>query len=328
MTVIRAKVLGFCMGVRRAVALAFEEARKAAKNGVPVYTFGPLIHNPKTLDDLKKLGIQSIDDFAPADLPSNSIIIIRAHGISPALERDLREKGCRIVDATCPKVKANQLKTLELIGEGYYLFLAGESNHAEIEGLLGYARETTLQKARETALQKARETTLQEARETSLREAKTGSNSSYLKCVVVGNADDARMAAEELYRKNKFLKTALLGQTTISKDEYDNIKDEIIKFFPNLEIINTICAATSERQQALREMLPLADAVIVAGGEESANTRRLLAIAKESGKPCVLAENAQDIPGEFFSFSTVGLCAGASTPDSVVEEIELVLKRD
>ena len=291
------------MGVRRAVDLAFEEAGKAAKDAV--YTYGPLIHNPKVLDDLKNSGIKFIDEFSSADnfsfLSSDSTVIIRAHGISPVLEKELREKGCRIIDATCPKVKANQLKTRELIGADYFLFLAGEANHAEIEGLLGYARETTLREARET---------------------QNGCNSSHLNCIIVRNIDDARNTAEELYKKNKFFKTALLGQTTISKDEYDNIGNEIKKFFPNLEIINTICAATGERQQALREILPLADAVIVAGGEDSANTRRLLAIAKESGKPCVLAENAQDIPAEFFSFETVGLCAGASTPDSVVEEIQ------
>jgi len=292
MKVIKARVLGFCMGVRRAVDLAVEEAGKAAKDGNPVYALGPLIHNPKVLDDLKTLGIQVIDESSFADncplLTVNCSLIIRAHGISPVMESDLRGRGCRIVDATCPKVKANQLKTWELIGAGYFLFLAGEKRHAEIEGLCGYA--------------------------------KSGN------CIIVGGAEEARDAAEKLFNEKKTEKTALLGQTTISEEEYLNTGNEIKKFFPSLEIVNTICAATGERQRALRELLPLVDAVIVAGGEDSANTRRLLAIAKEGGKPCVLAETAAGVPEEFFAFETVGISAGASTPDSVIDGIERKLE--
>jgi len=152
--------------------------------------------------------------------------------------------------------------------------------------------------------------------------------SNEIKCVVVSNIDEARKASDNLIKTNKTARTALLGQTTISQDEFFNIANEIKSFFPNLEVINTICTATSERQQALREILPQVDAIIVAGGKESANTRCLLTIAKENGKHAVLVESAEDIPEEFFKFKTVGLCAGASTPDSVVEEIEnLILAR-
>ena len=303
------------MGVRRAVDLAFEEARNAEKTGAPVYTIGPLIHNPNVLDDLKTAGIQVIDENSlnasnalfegyRSLLIADCSLIIRAHGISPLLEKELRNIGCRIVDATCPKVKANQLKIRELIKEGYFIFLAGEARHAEIEGLLGYAREMLTQ------------------------DAPIECNDGVLtNCVLAGNVEEARKAAENQYRKNKTVKTALLSQTTISEDEYKTIGDEIKKSFPGLKIVNTICAASSERQQALREVLPQVDAVIIAGGEESANTRRLLAIAKESGKPCVLAESIRDIPEEFFKFERVGISAGASTPDAVVQGIELDLKK-
>jgi len=105
MKLIKARILGFCMGVRRAVDMAVEEARDA--DGKPVYTLGPLIHNPKVLDDLKEAGINAIDVLPSSNRCS---IIIRAHGISPEIERKIFESGCNIIDATCPKVKANQLK--------------------------------------------------------------------------------------------------------------------------------------------------------------------------------------------------------------------------
>jgi len=306
MKIVKARVLGFCMGVRRAIDMAVEEARNA--NGKPVYTLGPLIHNPKVLNDLNALGIKAINSEQLRTAGStinnedciNHSIIIRAHGISPEMEKNLLESGCNLIDATCPKVKANQLKIQELSKAGFFLFLAGEENHAEIQGLLGYAEQRAMS-----------------------NEQRAMSNEK--KYLVVSNINDAQKEAEKLFKINKTARTALLGQTTISKDEYFNIANEIKVFFPDLEIINTICAATGERQQALREMLPLVEAVIVAGGEESANTRSLFAIAKESGKPTVLVESAGGIPEEFFKFETVGLCAGASTPDSVIEEIEKAL---
>ena len=287
MKVIRAGVLCFCMGVRRAVELACAEAEK---NGGG-FTLGPLVHNPRVLETLKSRGVEIIDE-SPRNMNGGSFII-RAHGISPQAEAELRGRGGRIIDATCPKVKASQLKAKALAGAGYRLFLAGEADHAEIIGVRGYA-------------------------------AAGGGTSSF--CVVVGNAAEAEKAAAGLGAGlSSPSKTALIGQTTISEEEYKAIGAAIKKHFPDLEIIRTICAATRERQDALRELLDNVDAVIIAGGKESANTHRLLAIAEEQGKPCALSESAADIPANFAAFQTVGLCAGASTPDTVIDEIEQAL---
>jgi 4-hydroxy-3-methylbut-2-enyl diphosphate reductase len=281
MKVIRSGVLGFCMGVRRAIALAAREADNVKVSGGRVFTLGPLIHNPVALNDLKKLGVEELSE-TPSNIIGSSLVIC-AHGIDPRLEEDLRYKGARIVDATCPKVKESQLKAKALAKEGFTLFLAGESRHAEIIGILGYAGG---------------------------------------KGTVVSNASEAEAAAKRLYETDKDAKTALLGQTTISEDEYLSIGEAIKKIFPDMEIIQTICAATGDRQRALRELLEQVDAVIIAGGKESANTRRLLAIARKSGKPCALVETAAEIPASFRVYETVGLCAGASSPDSVIDEIE------
>jgi len=286
MKIIRSEILGFCMGVRRAVELATAEADRGT---APVYTFGPLIHNPVVLSDLESRGVKVLDV-----LPQNieGCVIIRAHGIGLDVEEKLRSAesgaGCRVIDATCPRVKASQIKAEELAFAGYSLFLAGTPEHAEIEGIVGYTGSAPFR-------------------------------------AVVCCALDAEREAAKLYRKNNDAKTALLGQTTISEDEYFKIGEAIKILFPNLEIINTICPSTTERQQALRELLNKVDALIIAGGKESANTRRLLAIAEESGKPCALVENPDEIPPSFRSFETVGLCAGASTPDSLIDEIEKAL---
>lgn len=281
MKVIRSNVLGFCMGVRRAVNYAINETKRS--HNAHIYSIGRLVHNERVLAELENLGVKILDEL-PQNLEDCSVLI-RAHGISPEEEKDLIGRGADIIDATCPIVKASQLKAEELVREGYCLFLAGEAKHAEIEGIFGYAKAAPF-------------------------------------CVVAGNPHEAGKAAKKLYGINHDAKTALIGQTTISEEEYLAIGEAVKLFFPNLEIIQTICGASIERQQALRELLDQTDAVVIAGGKNSANTLRLAAIARENGKPYLLVEDACEIPKDFLNYGTVGISSGASTPDYLIDEIE------
>jgi len=308
MNVIRAKVLGFCMGVRRAVQLAYTQAESSTGK---VYTLGSLIHNPQVLEDLRLRGVETLDESHLPDDLSGISVVIRAHGVSIKTEYELRRRRAILTDATCPRVKACQLKARALAEAGYMLFLAGEKSHAELVGILSYAKAGALIR-----------------RENNLGNVRP--------CVVVGDAAEAGQIAELLHWENPSLrkgdtKTALIGQTTISEEEYGAIAGAIAKFFPDLEVAKTICAATKERQSSLRELLDKVDAFVIVGGKESSNTRRLFAIAeangKPNGKPCVLAETAQDIPPEFFGFKTIGITAGASTPDTVIDAVERALMR-
>jgi len=300
MNVIRANVLGFCMGVRRAVELAYAHAGGSSGRG---YILGPLIHNPQVLEELKSRGMETLDESClPENLHAASVVI-RAHGVSPQTEAELRRRGAVITDATCPRVKTSQLKAQALAESGYLLFLAGEKSHAEIAGILGYA-------------------------EMGLRRRGDKLRENALPCVLVGNAAEASAMASQLAAEfdPKNTKVALIGQTTVSQEEYQAISGEIATFFPHLEIARTICAATRERQDSLRELLDRVEALVVVGGKESANTRRLFAIAETAGKPCVLAETAGDIPPWFSGFGTLGITAGASTPDTVIDSIERALE--
>jgi 4-hydroxy-3-methylbut-2-enyl diphosphate reductase len=236
------------------------------------------------MESLKVRGIETLDGGLPLSLQDTSVII-RAHGIPPGLEEEIRRRGGKLVDATCPKVKASQMKARSLAREGYTIFLAGEARHGEIIGILGYAPD----------------------------------------CITVADPAGAERAAESLHRKKPHAGTALLGQTTISSGEYEAIAEAVRRFFPGLECINTICGATGDRQNALEELCGRTQALIIAGGRESANTRRLLMIAEKRDKPAWLVESAAELPGEIFRYDTVGLSAGASTPDEVIDAIERVL---
>jgi 4-hydroxy-3-methylbut-2-enyl diphosphate reductase len=283
MKVIRARLLGFCMGVRRAVEIAERDSLEAGRTGA-LYTLGPLIHNSSVLEKLKKRGVACLSENEISSLPAGSTVIIRAHGVSPSIETELLKKGIRVLDATCPHVKQSQSKARNFVERGFRLFIAGEENHAEIAGLLGYAKSA----------------------------------------FVVSNAEEARAAAGELYRREPEAKTALIAQTTIRATEYRAIGEEIQHYYPSLEIVNSICTATVERQNALRELANV-DTVIIAGSRESANTQRLLSLAKEMGKPAWLTEMVSDIPPEIAAYNTVGLSAGASTPDDLIDAIEEAL---
>jgi len=296
------------MGVRRAVEMAWQAsaanvdlpAGQAAGQNRQVYTLGPLIHNPRVLEDLEERGIRVLNEgeidlaWNPAlNESENPTVIIRAHGIAPQTEAGLARLNVRVLDATCPHVKVSQMKARSFAERGYRIFLAGEENHAEIAGILGYAQ----------------------------------TSNAVPSCYVVGNPSEAESAALELSRREPGAKTVLIGQTTISTQEYGAISERLRQFFPGIEIVDTICGATADRQDALRELCGKADAVIVVGGRESANTRRLLSLARELGKPAWLAETVKDLPPEIKVYKTVGLCAGASTPDSLISEIEEALAK-
>jgi 4-hydroxy-3-methylbut-2-enyl diphosphate reductase len=136
-----AKNAGFCMGVRRAVDMALGSTRK--KSG-PIYTYGPLIHNPQVLEILEGKGVKPMqgEDINQRDRPSQDggTLIIRAHGISPQERRKIKESGIKILNATCPHVGKVQGIINRHAKDHYSIVIAGEKDHAEVKGLLGYAQ--------------------------------------------------------------------------------------------------------------------------------------------------------------------------------------------
>jgi 4-hydroxy-3-methylbut-2-enyl diphosphate reductase len=131
-----AKTAGFCMGVRRAVDIVLEIARH--ENGRRIYTYGPLIHNPQTIELLKSRGINPVDSVDEIADRKNAILIIRAHGIAPAERKKIKESSIKIIDATCPKVGYVQAIIKKHTALGYTVVIVGDKEHPEVDGLLGY----------------------------------------------------------------------------------------------------------------------------------------------------------------------------------------------
>ena len=127
------KNAGFCFGVKRAINLAFEAAKKSGKR---VYTLGPLIHNPQVVAELRREGVQPVKSIAKI---RSGTLIIRSHGVHPKIITQARKKGLKILDATCPFVRRAQENARDLHREGYQVVVAGEAHHPEVQGIIGYA---------------------------------------------------------------------------------------------------------------------------------------------------------------------------------------------
>lgn len=278
MKVEKASVLGFCFGVRRAVELA-ENALKE-NQGVPVYSLGPLIHNETALLALGKKGLCIVEEADINSIPDKAKVIIRAHGVTPAVITKLEEKKCQIIDATCPRVKASQKMVERYSHDSDFVILTGDKNHGEVIGISGYAGENFR---------------------------------------LVQNLQEAQLLEIKDSDKKNII---LLSQTTYSPTEFSKIEELYKKRFVNCAVMNTICPATNERQQALLELCSQVDGVLVIGGKKSANTKRLFQTAQANCKHAAHIQSAQDIPKEFFTLSSIGITAGASTPDNIIEEIE------
>lgn len=128
----RAKGLGFCPGVRRALRLAEEALRENKK----VYVIGDLIHNEGEMERLKSLGLRIVEDVE--DIPDDGYMLVRAHGSPPELIKKAVEKGIKIIDCTCSRVRKAQLTALKLLREGRAVLIFGDKEHPEVQGILGY----------------------------------------------------------------------------------------------------------------------------------------------------------------------------------------------
>ncbi len=277
MKIIKANVLGYCMGVKKAC----EAVETALETNKPVYTLGPLIHNNSALKDFESRGVRILDTVNLQPATEEAIVIIRAHGVPPAVKQDLQKMGYTIIDSTCPRVISSQKRAAEYSEKGYQVIIAGDKNHGEVEGIAGCVTSAD--------------------------------------ALIVENANDARTICVE--RK----KVILLAQTTITDTEYAQISAVLKDKIPNIKVFNTICSATATRQQALKELCTKVEGVLIIGGKNSANTARLYKTACENCNRAALIEDANEIPEDFFTLSTVGLSAGASTPDFVIAKVEQIL---
>ncbi|MEK9772845.1 MAG: 4-hydroxy-3-methylbut-2-enyl diphosphate reductase [Opitutae bacterium] len=282
MKVIRAKSAGFCWGVERAIQIAREEAKGGSRR---VYTDGPLIHNKQMMDALSKEDVQEVGDYQSSqslDLKESSdkesVVVVRAHGISPQRRDYLKGLGLPFRDGTCPDVGIIAGKVKSHAQRGYDVVIFGDPEHPEVIGLLGYAEG---------------------------------------KGHVVQTMKDLEMLPPFVGP------VAMVSQSTMFTHEFQKLTQELSEKYPELVVFDTICGATKERQSDLVELVKEgAEAIVVIGGKHSANTRKLAKLASSHNRPTFHVETVQDIePSQLKAFRTVGVTAGASTPEFIIRSV-------
>lgn len=270
-----AKTAGFCFGVDRAVKLAYETAEKYQN----VYTLGPIIHNPNVVADLENKGVRVADSLE--GITASDTVIIRSHGVGPDVYRQLLEIGARVVDATCPYVKNIHNIVSERSEAGDDILIAGDPEHPEVKGIVGYVKS---------------------------------------ECSIFQNADELMKLVRKKY-ENSQKSVAILSQTTYNVSKWENCKS-LVAHMPNVTVFNTVCAATSRRQSEAKELSSKNDVMIIVGGCNSSNTKKLYDVCSAYTK-CYLVENADGLKGIDFSHArSAGVSAGASTPAYIIKEVQ------
>jgi 4-hydroxy-3-methylbut-2-en-1-yl diphosphate reductase len=272
MSVIYARKMGFCMGVRRAVALIDEEIQ--GQNTVSLATYGPLIHNPQVVASYEARGVRSITD--PSQAQAGDRVVIRAHGVPGSVRRSLEERGAWIVDATCPKVALSIRKARQAEAEGRQVLLVGDAGHGEMLAVAGSLNHPAA-------------------------------------AMVIANLEDARQVTLAA-------KVTIIAQTTFDEEIYRQIAEIICSRVDDCRVESSICPATRSRQEAVRELAEQVDGIVVIGGKNSANTRRLYEIALSTGVPAWHVEGPEDVPPEAGELKIIGISAGASTPDESIHQ--------
>lgn len=279
---------GFCAGVDRAVKIVEETIKKF---GSPVYVRHEIVHNKDVVNSLAKIGAVFVDEVheAPKDRP----IIFSAHGVAKSVVNEANKRKMISIDATCPLVTKVHNETIRHYNLGRHILLVGHKNHPEVIGTMGQVPSEFVS--------------------------------------LIETVDDARI----INVKNSE-KLAYATQTTLSLDDTREILNVLKKRFPSIKGPNSedICYATTNRQQAVKSMANLCDTILVIGAENSSNSLRLVEVALSHG-----VKKAQLIPDEYrldqflegFDPSitpNLGLTAGASAPETLVQVLISKLKKD
>lgn len=276
MQVLLADEYGFCFGVERAV----EMVEVALGEGDTVRSLGPLIHNEQEMQRLGTFGVTTISE--PVQIKRGETAVIRAHGVTPQVQKELEEKASKVVDATCPFVTRVQKLAARAAEQNRHVVIVGSPDHPEMIGVKGYAP-----------------------------------NHAFIV------RDETEVDALPRLRN-----PLVVSQTTIKvKTFFDAAEAVRAKTDDDVQIVNTICSATKDRQESARALAGMVDAFYIIGGRHSSNSVKLLGVCREQCEKSFLVETEAEIdPKDLIGAERVGVTAGASTPEWLIQKIVTHLK--
>tara|TARA_B100000497_G_scaffold28780_1_gene33771 strand:+ start:475 stop:1410 length:936 start_codon:yes stop_codon:yes gene_type:complete len=257
------------------------------KFGSPVYVKHEVVHNKFVVEDLKRRGAIFVEEID--EVPDNSLVIFSAHGVSQKVEETTKSRQLEYFDATCPLVTKVHMEVIRNARAGNDIILIGHEGHPEVEGTMG-------------------------------RHIKNESSNIYL----VQDEEEAESIVID--RPDQL---AIVTQTTLSVDDTKSIIDILKTRFPKINIPkkDDICYATQNRQDAVKQLALESDFMIVVGSSNSSNSNRLQELSEKCGCKSVLIDSFEDLElGELEGKQKIAITAGASAPESRVQEIALAVK--
>ncbi|MGZ4982073.1 MAG: 4-hydroxy-3-methylbut-2-enyl diphosphate reductase [Methylobacter sp.] len=257
--------------------------------GAPIYVRHEVVHNRTVVDGLKDKGAIFIEDLT--DVPVGSYLIFSAHGVSKQVQQEAKERNLTVFDATCPLVTKVHLQVAKHAKENREVILIGHAGHPEVEGTMGQYERS--------------------ADKGGIYLVETPED---VKNLVVKNPDNL----------------AYVTQTTLSMTDTKIMVDALRARFSAIQEQkkDDICYATQNRQDAVHELSKTADLILVVGSPNSSNSNRLREIAEQLGKRAYLIDTAKDMQQNWFEgIAVVGVTAGASAPEVLVQEVIDQLKQ-
>ena len=250
--------------------------------GAPIYVRHEVVHNKFVVDSLRDRGAIFVEEIN--QVPDDVILIFSAHGVSQAVRKEAENRGLQIFDATCPLVTKVHIEVARYSREGRECILIGHEGHPEVEGTMGQYNNS-----------RGGEIYLVE-------------DESDVDSLIVKNADAL----------------AYVTQTTLSMDDTAKVIDALRKKFPNIKgpRKDDICYATTNRQDAVRQLALECDLVLVVGSPNSSNSNRLRELAERCGTEAYLIDGPDDInPDWIKEKNSIGITAGASAPEVLVKQV-------
>ena len=255
-------------------------------HGAPIYVRHEVVHNRFVVDGLKAKGAIFVEELD--EVPDDAIVICSAHGVSQAVRQEAKRRGLKVFDATCPLVTKVHMQVARASRKGTKAILIGHEGHPEVLGTMGqYDNEE---------------------------------GGIYLVESVEDIANLPVSNQDEL---------TFMTQTTLSIDDTSGVIEALKEKYPAIQgpRKNDICYATTNRQQAVRELAKQSQLVLVIGSKNSSNSNRLAELASRMGVQSRLIDGPEDIEASWLEgVKTIGITAGASAPEVLVQSVILHLK--
>ncbi len=275
-------IVGKLAGFCGGVINSVSKTKELLKSRDSIFCLGELVHNKQVVDELVNMGMKVVESIE--DVLDGSELIVRAHGVPKSIYEEAQNRNITLYDLTCPNVLKIHEKAQNLVNEGFFIILIAQKIHPEAIGTISFC----------------------------------GENS------IILEDDEDLLDVIDKYRKSDLNRIAIISQTTFSVIKFEYLVNQLkFQLEDNIDLLicNTICSATDLRQKETAIISKKVDAMVIIGGKNSSNTKKLYELSLKNCSNVFIIETLDDLVDDMSKYSIVGVMAGASTPKESIEDV-------